>query len=119
MTPGRIVLVDWRDALPGSVEPSKVRPGIVVGSSSVFGPDSPTRIVVPLTGSALLAVPWASLEITPTAQNCCTKICYALAWNVQSVLFSRLQEAEGGITPEQLALVRGLVARCVEVYPAA
>jgi len=118
MTPGRIVLIDWRDALPNSVEPSKIRPAIVVGSPEVFGPESLTRIVVPLTGSALLAVPGASLEIAPTAQNFCAKTSYALAWNVQSVPCSRLREANGRITPDQLAAVRALVARCVDAPPA-
>lgn len=119
MTPGRIVLVDWRDALPGSIEPGKVRPGILVGSSSVFGPASLTSIVVPLTGTAALAVPWVSLEIAPTAENYCTKTSYALAWNVQSVLCSRLREAKGSITHEQLRSVRGMVARCVDIVPSA
>jgi mRNA-degrading endonuclease toxin of MazEF toxin-antitoxin module len=114
MTPGRIVLVDWRDALPGSTEPSKIRPGIVVGSSFLFSRGSPTRIVVPLTGSSTLAIPGASLEICPTEQNFCTKTCYALAWNVQSVPSARLHEARGRVTDDELALVRALVARCVD-----
>jgi len=118
MTPGRIVLVDWRDALPGSLEPSKIRPGIVVGSPDLFGPDAVTRIVVPLTGSALLAVPRASLEIAPSAQNLCAKTSYALAWNVQSVLCIRLREARGSITSEQLAHIRSLIARCIDVRTA-
>lgn len=118
MTPGRIVLVDWRDALPGSVEPGKIRPGIVVGSPDVFGAESVTRIVVPLTGSALLAVPGASLEIAPTIENLCTKICYALAWNVQSVLCARIREADGQISQDQLTAIRTLIARCIDAFPA-
>jgi len=36
MTPGSIVVVDWRDALPESGEPSKQRPAVVVGRDDLF-----------------------------------------------------------------------------------
>jgi mRNA-degrading endonuclease toxin of MazEF toxin-antitoxin module len=39
--PGRIVMVDWRDALPGAGEPDKRRPAIVVSSPRFFGTGLP------------------------------------------------------------------------------
>jgi len=36
MTPGSVVVVDRRDALPEYGEPNKERPGVVVGRGAVF-----------------------------------------------------------------------------------
>ena len=36
MTPGSIVVVDWRDSLLESGEPNKRRPAIVVGRADLF-----------------------------------------------------------------------------------
>ncbi len=37
MTPGRIVVVDWRDALRGSGEPNTMRPAVVIGRPDLYG----------------------------------------------------------------------------------
>jgi mRNA-degrading endonuclease toxin of MazEF toxin-antitoxin module len=113
VTPGRIVVVDWRDALPGSGEPNKVRPGVVVSSPRYFGSVLPFEIVVPLTGVAELAVAGASVLISPTPENGCTKPCYALAWNVQSVPHARLTETPSHVTSDELERIRAQVADCV------
>jgi mRNA-degrading endonuclease toxin of MazEF toxin-antitoxin module len=115
VTAGRIVTVDWRDALPGSGEPNKARPGVIVGSPRFFGGGLPFEIVVPLTGEEALAITGASVLITPTPKNGCTKPCYALAWNVQAVPHARLTETRSHITDEELARIREYVAACVEV----
>jgi mRNA interferase MazF len=112
---GRIVAVDWRDALPGSGEPNKARPGVIVGSPRFFGGGLPFEIVVPLTGEEALAIAGASLRIMPTPENGCTKPCYALAWNVQAVPHARLTQTPSSITDEQLARIRECVAACIEV----
>lgn len=113
MTAGQIVLVDWRDALPSSGEPTKQRPGIIVGSSQFFGGALPFEIVVPLTGEASLAVPGASLPISPAPDNGCTKTSYALAWNVQTVPHARLTETRSHIARDEVSVIRAQIAACV------
>ena len=113
MKAGTIVLVDWRDALPGSGEPNKRRPGVVVSSPRFFGRDLPFEIVVPLSGEADLAIVGASLTIHPTKENRCTKPSYALAWNVQAVPHRRLRETMAHITSSELAAIRAQITACV------
>jgi mRNA-degrading endonuclease toxin of MazEF toxin-antitoxin module len=113
VTAGRIVAVDWRDALPGSGEPNKVRPGIIVGSPRFFGSGLPFEIVVPLSGEPELAIVGASVLISPTPENGCTKPCYALAWNVQTVPHARLTETPSRVTSTELADIRAQIAACV------
>jgi mRNA interferase MazF len=113
MKAGQIVTVDWRDAIAGSREPNKRRPGIVVSSTLFFSSGMDVEIVVPLTGLADLAIDWASTFIKPTTQNGCTKPCYALAWNVQSVPRARLKETSSSITDDELRQIRAQIASCV------
>jgi mRNA-degrading endonuclease toxin of MazEF toxin-antitoxin module len=114
MKPGQIVMVDWRDALPGAGEPNKRRPAIVVSSPTYFGAGLPFEIVVPLTGESALAVTGASTPIEPTADNGCTKRCYALAWNVQTAAHARITQTESHITAEQLADIRAQIRAVVD-----
>ena len=107
-------MVDWRDALPGTGEPNKRRPAIVVSSPRFFGTGLPFEIVVPLTGEAALAVAGAATVIEPSADNGCTKRSYALAWDVQAVSHARLTETSSHITGEELGDVRAQIAACVE-----
>jgi hypothetical protein len=81
MESGTIVTVDWRDAMLGTGEPNNRRPGIVVTSKIYLGVAHPFEFVVPITGSARLAIDGASTRIDPTTENGCTKVCYALSWN--------------------------------------
>ncbi len=113
MTPGEIVTVNWRDALLGSGEPNKQRPGVIVGSPRFFGSVLPFEIVVPLTGEAELAIAGASVSISPTPENGCTKPSFALAWNVQCVPHTRLTVTRSRITAAELASIRTQVASCV------
>ncbi len=113
MTPGEIVTVNWRDALLGSGEPNKQRPGVIVGSPRFFGSVLPFEIVVPLTGEAELAIAGASVSIPPTPENGCTKPSFALAWNVQCVPHTRLTATRSRITAAELASIRTQVASCV------
>ena len=113
MTPGRIVAVDWRDAIPGSGEPNKRRPAIVVGSPHLFGDGLPFEIVVPLTGESKLAIEGASLAVEPTSENGCTKRSYALAWCVQTVSHAWLTEMQGHVTSDQVEKIRAQIAACI------
>jgi mRNA-degrading endonuclease toxin of MazEF toxin-antitoxin module len=111
---GRIVMVDWRDALPGTGEPNKRRPAIVVSSSRFFGTGLPFEIVVPLTAEAALAIAGAATVIEPSPENGCTKRSYALAWNVQTVPHARLTKTSSRITEEELGDIRAQIAGCVQ-----
>ena len=113
MKAGQIVLVDWRDALRSSGEPNKRRPGIIVGSAKFFESKLPFELVVPLTGQSALAIAEASLPIDPTPENGCTKRCYALAWNVQTVPHQRVTETPSHISAGDLARLRSTIAACV------
>jgi mRNA-degrading endonuclease toxin of MazEF toxin-antitoxin module len=112
MTAGQIVAVDWRDAIAGSWEPNKRRPGIIVSSEEFFAGNLPFEIVVPLTGQSHLALPWASTLIRPTPQNGCSKQCYALAWNVQSVPHARLTATRSRISEDELHQIRAQIVSC-------
>ena len=114
MTPGQIVIVDWRDALAGSGEPNNQRPAIVIGSPSFFQSALPFEIVVPLTGEGALAITGASLAIEPSSENGCKKRSYALAWCVQAVSHSRVQLTGSRVTLDQVRTIRKQVAGCID-----
>jgi mRNA-degrading endonuclease toxin of MazEF toxin-antitoxin module len=75
---GQIVLADWRgDAMPK--EPNKRRPAVVVEDDGLFAPNYPNAILVPLTEDSALAIPDISVAIAPTAENGCSKPCWAVS----------------------------------------
>lgn len=108
---GRIVVADWRDALPK--EPNKLRPAVVVEDDGLFGPAYPNVIPVPLTEDAGLAIPDLSLVIDPTLENGCAKRCHALSHCVATTSKSRLRPTPSAITPEQLRTIRRQVALAI------
>jgi mRNA-degrading endonuclease toxin of MazEF toxin-antitoxin module len=114
VTPGNIVIVDWRDALPESSEPSKQRPAVVIGRSDLFHQGFGYLLVVPLTSDAAMCISEASLEIAPTKENHCKKRCYALSWNVQTIPKRRARATEARVTNAQLEEIRDQIARLVE-----
>jgi len=96
---GALVVVDWRDALPG--EANKARPAVVVASSEMI--DLPVILLVPLGGEAAPRIPGAFIAIEPTASNGCTKRSYALAHLVTATARARIVQIPGTrITPDQL-----------------
>jgi mRNA-degrading endonuclease toxin of MazEF toxin-antitoxin module len=113
MIAGQIVIVDWRDAIAGSWEANKKRPGIVVSSADFSAHDHRFEIVVPLSGRVNAAIPYATTLIAPTPQNGCTKPCFALAWNVQSVSHVRLTETSSMITDDELRDIRAKITDCI------
>ncbi len=114
MTPGSIVVVDWRDATPASSEPNKLRPAVVIGRADLFGDAFGYLLVVPLTMTRQLAVTGASIEIPPSPDNACLSLTYALTWNLQTVPVRRVRATKARISDEQLELLRNQVARLVE-----
>ncbi len=111
---GQIVLADWRgDALPR--EPNKLRPAIVVEDDGLFAPTYPNAILVPLTEDAGLAIPDLSVAISPTAENGCSKPCWAVSHLVATTSKLRLRTTPSRVTSEQLGAVRRQVALAVGI----
>ena len=108
------MVVDWRDALPESGEPNKQRPAVIVGRSDLFHRGFDFLLVVPLTGDRPLRIVGATVEITPTKENLCSKTCYGLAWNVQTIPKRRARATKARVTDAQLEQLRDQIARLVE-----
>ena len=111
---GQIVLADWRgDALPR--EPNKLRPAVVVEDDGLFATAYPNAILVPLTEDIGLAIPDLSVAIAPTAENGCSKPCWAVSHLVATTSKLRLRTTASRVTPEQLGAVRRQVALAVGI----
>ena len=108
---GQIVLVDWRDALPR--EPNKLRPPIVVENSELFGTSYPNVILVPLSEDGGLAPSELVLPIDPTAENGCTKRCFALSWYLATTSTMRVRPTQSRILPAQLDAIRRQIALAI------
>ena len=104
---GQIVLVDWRDALPK--EPNKRRPAVVVEDSDLFDETYPNLILVPLAEDPHLAIADLSVRILPTAENGCTKPCFALAHHVTTASKRRVSPTPSRISGTELAEIRRLI----------
>ena len=111
---GQIVLADWRgDALPK--EPNKRRPAVVVEDDGLFSVVYPNAILVPLTEDAALAIPDLAVAIPPTAENGCSKPCWAVSHLVATTSKQRLQSTGSRITADQLAAIRKQIALAIGV----
>jgi mRNA interferase MazF len=110
-TAGDIVIADWRDALPK--EPNKRRPAVVIEDEGLFGASYPNVILVPLTEDAGLAIPGLAEPIDPTAENGCTKRCFALAPFVACTSAARVRATLSRVTADQLARIRRQVAEAI------
>ena len=111
---GQIVLADWRgDAMPK--EPNKRRPAVVVEDDGLFAPSYPNAILVPLTEDSALAIPDLSVAIAPTAENGCSKPCWAVSHLVATTSKARLQCTPSRVTSEQLTAIRYQIALAVGV----
>jgi mRNA-degrading endonuclease toxin of MazEF toxin-antitoxin module len=111
-TAGDIVIADWRgDAL--SKEPNKLRPAVVIQDETLFGPNYPNVILVPLTEDAGLAIQDLVEPIEPSTENGCTKRCFALAPFVASTSQARVRATKSRITADQLARIRRQVAEAI------
>jgi len=106
---GQIVLADWRgDALPK--EPNKRRPAVVVEDDGLFVPGYPNVILVPLADDIGLVIPDLATEISPTAENGCSKVCWAVSHLVATTSKARLMATESRITTAQLWTIRRQIA---------
>jgi uncharacterized protein YifN (PemK superfamily) len=106
---GQIVLADWRgDALPK--EPNKRRPAVVVEDDGLFMPDYPNVILVPLADDIGLVIPDLATEIAPSAENGCSKICWAVSHLVATTSKRRLTATDSKVTQIQLGMIRRQIA---------
>ena len=110
---GQIVTVDWRDALPK--EPGKRRPAVVVEDSELFGPSYPNVILVPLAEDPHLAIADLSVEIQPSAENGCSKRCFALAHHVTTASKQRVTPTDSKIDKRELVEIRRLIGMSVGI----
>jgi mRNA interferase MazF len=108
---GDIVIVDWRGGAPK--EPNSLRPAIVVEDETLFAPEYPNVLVVPLTSDAGIAMPSLSVTIDPTPENGCEQRCFALAPFVTTVSTRRVRVTASCIGREQLAAIRGRIAAVI------
>jgi mRNA interferase MazF len=112
LTPGQIVLVDWRgDALPK--EPNKLRPAIVIEKDGLFASDFQNAIVVPMTQDARMVIPGLTLSILPTAGNGCREQCWAASYLVTTASKLRMRSTRSAVTTDQLNVIRQQVARAI------
>ena len=106
---GQIVLVDWRgDALPK--KPNKLRPAVVVEDDGLFAPNYPNAILVPLTEDTDFAIAELSVAIEPTAENGCSKVCWAVSHMVTATSKARIRATESHVTADQLDRIRRQIA---------
>lgn len=111
---GQIVLADWRgDAIPP--EPSKIRPAVVVEDDALFLISHGAVILVPLTGDPSLAVRELTTCLEPTADNGCTKRCWALSYAVSSTAKFRVRLTASSITPAQLSMIRHQICMSIGI----
>ena len=96
-------------------EPNKRRPAVVVEDEGLFAPTYPNAILVPLTEDAALAIPDLSVAIAPTAENGCSKPCWAVSHLVATTSKARLRATPAHITPDQVTAVRRQVALAVGI----
>lgn len=111
--PGQILLIDWRgDALPK--EPNKLRPCVVIEGPDLFDALYPNVLVVPLADDPAYVIPALCVKIAPSAQNGCTKTCYAVSHAVTAASKQRIKAVTPSqITPEQLRQIRSQVAESI------
>jgi mRNA interferase MazF len=109
---GQIVVVDMRGALPK--EPNKIRPCVVVEDSDLFDSSYPNVIIVPIADEADFLIQRLAVELSPTDENGCTKLSYAIAHSVATVSKQRIKKITPScVTDEQLASIRTLIAKSI------
>jgi mRNA interferase MazF len=114
LSAGQIVIADWRgDALPK--EPNKRRHAVVVEDHGLFATNYPNAILVPLTEDGAIAIPELSVAIAPTAENGCSKDCWAVSHLVATTAKARLRATPSRITADQLARIRRQIALAIGV----
>ena len=96
------------DALPK--ETNKPRPAVVVEDDGLFAPNYPNAILVPLTEDTSFTIAELSVPIEPTAENGCSKDCWAVSHMVTATSKARIRPAESRVTPDQLDRIRRQIA---------
>jgi len=111
---GRIVPADWRgDALPK--EPNKLKPAVAVEQVGYLGTNYPKVTLVPLTEDPRLAPRTLSLHLQPTAENGCSKPCWAASSLVAATSKQRVRVTKSAVTSKQLEIIRQQIASAIGV----
>jgi mRNA interferase MazF len=109
---GDVVLADWRDdLLPG--EANKRQPAIVVDGDAIFDPDFPTTLLVPLTDTTTSVIRSMSVLIVPTAENGCSKPCWAVSYLATATSKSRVRATGSRISRAELDQIRSYVVKAI------
>jgi len=105
---GESVLENWRgDALPK--EPNHRCPAIAV-EDDLFPPEWPNVMLGPLTEDENLVIPDRAVRIEPTADNGCTKPCWAISALLTTTSKQRVTMTGSKVRPDQLAAIRRQIA---------
>ena len=109
---GQIVVADWRgDALPK--EANKRRPAIVVDDNELFDSNFDTVLLVPMTDLATVVIEDLAVLITPTAENGCSKSCWAIPYLVTATSKRRVIPTPSRVTSVQLEQIRQNIATAI------
>ena len=111
LTAGQIVVADWRDGVTG--EPNKMRPAVVVHDDELFDEQYPAVLLVPITEGGPHVMKRLAVKLEPTAENGCTKICYAISHLVAATATNRIRKTPSRISAEQLREIRQQIAECI------
>ncbi|HEY1429183.1 MAG TPA: type II toxin-antitoxin system PemK/MazF family toxin, partial [Candidatus Tumulicola sp.] len=84
------------------------------GREDLFRDEFGFLMVLPLTSDAHLRIAGATVEITPSRENLCSRTSYALSWNVQTVAKRRIRHTEARVSDEQLQALRNQIAALVD-----
>lgn len=111
---GDILIADWREGASPR-EPNKLRPAVVVEDETLFDPDYPSILVVPLTSDSRLFVFGLTVTIDPEPENGFETQCYALAPLVTSISAGRVRGTPSRIRPDQLSELRRRIAETIGI----
>ena len=85
----------------------------MVEDDGLFSTAYPNAILVPLTDDGALVIPDLAVAIAPTAENGCSKPCWAVSHLVATTSKRRLQATRSHVTAEQLQAIRRQIALAV------
>ncbi len=113
LSPGDVLLVDWRERRKSAGEANKPRPAVIVGGRELTS-HAATLLLVPLSTDPAAGFRDFSLAVDGTKGNGLAKRSYALAHVVTGTARSRVFGYLGVIAPDQLATIRALVCAALD-----
>jgi hypothetical protein len=86
---------------------------VVIEDHELFATNYPNVILVPLSDDPALVIAGLAETIEPTAENACTKRCFALAPFVSCTASALVRPTGSKVTHEQLVRIRRQVAEAI------